>query len=774
MAITIITQPPEISFSRNPNWWGFKTDNLYSNAGVKSVCLLSFPNGPMSDGEAFDLLYNGKLQTFTAKDYPDDSGTQILSGKDHPLYEDLTLLEWCNLFISELQCNFLISRDYTLELDLTGIDPRVKISALKADPIYDPEISIQTHLDLTFLANGIKKTRHPSFGIWMQLLVSNDTNTGFEIVLTDTFLDVNDEGEAFPNLSQTLTQSIIGIDKDFDQPDPALPVVQRNYKSCRRFYIRYGEAYGSTQAIKKINQTEIKWVLLGGTGKAIENNYSIPYNFLVDGFHRFLKQEPVSKNVTINQCEWLSLVWLQDAVASIKLRVKVYFTEGLPAEFDAFTSLDIAKYDKITFPSGPTQLNLQGLYLDRVVAYYEIWVTEGGDRVSEIRTYTLNYSYDPYAKWLTALSSLGGYDTFYLTGKGNSAYDLVSQKAKVITTKTFKFEQGEVFEFDTNLDYKETIVSGWLSKRELIRYRDFFLSWNKFQVKNGRSYPIMLNSKSIEELQEGKNLFSLEFEIGYRFSEQSWTESDEALVPDVPVDVSQFWPLVSNPDPDNWDALYYRKTQTYNIAELDGFINALIATEAAHHAAQQGQIDALYLALVGKSNIDHLHEGIYVTVEEYNEAIIALANSIFYKGKWAADYSVAPEDEETLPGYFINDIVDFAGTFWRSLFGDDEEPNEAIPGTDPTKWEKIIEAKTQLSVTEPVTLNWQAGLIPDKTYTWAQKYGNDLPGTAGAWWDNGTKWERFDGFQMDPTYDGATLLTVAITADLYPVKINLI
>lgn len=776
MAITIIKQPEEISFSRNQNFWGFKTDNLYSNPGTRFSCILSFPLGPLAEGDSFSLTYNSTQQNFLIKNYPDDSGTEIVAGKDHPLIADLTILEWCNKIIAALKANYLFSRDFDIELEETGLDPRVKLTAKIADPVYDVELSESSGINLLLLSNGIKKVRHQSFAIWFQLLVSNSDGTGFDIVLNDTFLDVDDEGEAHPNLSQTLTQALVGRDNDFEQPDPALPVVQKNLKSCRRYYIRYAEAYGSKQVIRKIESTSTKWVLLGGSGKAFEKEFSIPSRFFVDSKHCFLKQESLTKDISINHFEWLSFVWLTDPAAVVKAHVKVYFTSGDPEEFDAYTFEDIAKYDKITFPVGPGQLSLESLYDPRIVAYYEVWLKDALDTVlSEVRTYRLIYEYRPYSRWFVALSSFGSYDTYYTIGKGSTEYSLITQTANITQSHLFDFEKGEVLEFDPSLEQKTTVITGWItSKRELKRFRDLFLSWNKFEIINGRAFPVMLNSKNIKERRDDEKIYYLEFEVGYRFSDQAWTEDEDDLQPGSILDVSQFWPLASISDPENWDALYYRKTQTYNRTEIDSFISNLTAIEAAHHAAQQGQIDALFAALAGKSNIDHLHDGIYVTVGEFNEAIIAIANSIFYKGQWDADYSVAPGDLDTLPGYFINDIVDYAGTLWRSLFGNSEEPNEETPGIDPAKWEKIIEAKTQLSVTEPLTLNWQAGLISGKTYTWAQKYGNDLPGTAGAWWFNGAKWECFEGFQMDPTYDGATLLSVAITADLYPVKINLI
>jgi hypothetical protein len=726
----------------------------------------------MADGEAFDLSYNGITQTFTVKNYPDDSGLQILAGQGHPLVADLTLLAWCNLFISGLQGNYLLSRDFIFELDLTGVDPRVKVTAKAADPKFNLTLSVQAFVSLAVLENGVAKSRHPNFKIWYELWVENASHTGFNQVLTDQFMDVDDAGEAYPNLSKTLTESLIGTDKDFERPDPALPMVQQNFKTCRRYYIRYGEVYGSVQRVKRVAKTADKWVMLGGTGKANELNYSIAANFLVAGEHKFLKQEDLQKRVSIKQSEWLSMVWLAVPAALVKMHVKTFFSVGLPVEHEVYALAGLLKYDKITYPAGATQLNLTGLYPDKIITKYEVWLVDGAAvRISEIRTYVLNYEYKEYARWFSSLSSLGCYDTFFTSGKGSSEYEISTQKAIFSRTADFKFENGETIEFDSSMELKETILTGWLSRRELKRYRDFFLSWDKFQVRNDRIYPVMLNSKTIKELKDGEHLYALEFETGYRNNEELWNEDETDVT--ASFSLGQFLPIISNPDPVNYDHLYWRKTQTYNSAEIDAFINGVIATETANHNAQQSLIDALQLALVGKADVNHFHDSRYVKISDFNLFADAVGAALIYKGKFDPAYTIDPTDITVLPGYKINDVVDFAGTLWRSLTGDEADPNTTIPAANPLTWEKIIYSKILFEAAAAVTLDWQAGLIPGKTYTWAQKYGNDLPGIAGSWWWNGLKWELFNGIQLVPNYTGAALMTVDITADLYPVKINI-
>ena len=692
--ITVIKQPAEICFSRNPVWWGLQTDNLWANSGTLSTVLLAFPNGPMENNQSFDLSYGRNLLSFVVKDYPDESGLQMRSGKYHPLLQDLTILEWCHQFITALNANFLISRDFDVDLDFTGAEPRIKLTAKTADPKYDITLSEQANVSLTVHVNGVAKSRHPNFKIWLEIWVENADRSKYDKVFSNLPLDVDDTGVAYPNISKTLTESILGADSDFERPDPALPVLQRNRKSCRRYYLRYAEVYGTIQTVKKITTTSPKWVMLGGTGKLKEQNYCISTTFLVDGQHKFLKQEALQKTVTIKQCEWLSMIWLDTPPTIVKLHVKTYFTSGEPVEHEIYSISDALKYDKITYPTGPTQLNLTGIYPDKLITKYEVWLVDGYSvQKSEKRTYVINYEYKPYKRWYTYLSSFGTYDTFSTVGKGSSEYDLTTQRASLTKSVDFNFSDGETLEFDSKLELKELVLTGWITRRELKRYRDFFLSWDKFQIRNDQIFPVMVNTRSIKELKDGENLFALEFETGYRNAEELWTE--DAIDITSAVTVGQFLPAIINSAVVDYDHLYYRKTQNYNKAEIDGFVLDLLTKEATNHAAQQSLIDALALAIANKANTIHFHDERYLQITDFHDWVYSIG-ALAYKGLFDPNYSVAPFDEDVLPGYRINDVVEYNGSFWRSLI--DENESEPIHGS--SDWIATITGLTKFFITE--------------------------------------------------------------------------
>ncbi len=691
MALTIIQEPAEIVFSRNPVVFGFQTDNLYNPVGQASVYLLAFPEGPLEDGINFDIIYGGGaiILPFSVKNYPDDSGLELIAGKDHPIIADQTILQWCEACIVAFEANYLLSRDFTFSIDTAGIDPRVKFTARVLDPYFNVSVSDQIYVSSTQLVNGIKKERNTNFKIPYEIWVENEAHTGFDKLVQDVFADPDDDGIARVNICKTLSEALRGSMNDFDTPDAALPAAFHAKKTCRRYYLRYAEAYGAVQTVRQMFTTDIKWALLGGVGKFKQTSYSIPANFYVSDLHRFLKIEPVSKTVKLTQPEWLSMVWLATVPATVQLKVKVYYSTGSPIETTMYPFSGLLKYDKVTFPAGCTQLDLPALDIARIITKYEVWVENAADEavLTEVRTYTLDYVQNP-AKFIVELSSFGVYDTFQCYGKGASAYEISSDKAVISRSAIFTFSKGETLDFDNSLEQKEIIRTGWQSRREIARYRDLFLSWDKFLVRNGRMYPISTNTKSIKEFDDDVHLYGLEFEIGFRYTEELYSEEDD---PDQAISLAQFIPVISNPTPENYDDLYYRKAQTYNKAEVDAFIANVLAIELAHHNAQQALIDGIIEDLEGKADIDHNHDLDYVTISDFNDFADAVGDAMIYKGAWVDGYSVDPLDEEVILGYRLNDVVDYNGSFWRSLIIE----NESEPTMASDDWAPIITGFTR-------------------------------------------------------------------------------
>src|SRR5690606_28595764 len=146
----------------------------------------------------------------------------------------------------------------------------------------------------------------------------------------------------------------------------------------------------------------------------------------------------------------------------------------------------------------------------------------------------------------------------------------------------------------------EEVNTGYMTRRQLRGFRDFFLSTEKFAYKNGRYYPITLVSKNIQEFQDGNNLFALAFEVGSRYSEELFTADEETDEYAYTPDLSGYIPPPPA-DPENFDDRYYLKTQTYNRAEIDAKVAAVQNALDAYALATDADLAAKQIAIDGKA-----------------------------------------------------------------------------------------------------------------------------------------------------------------------------
>lgn len=702
--INILSEPAEIVFSRNPVWFKFHTDSLYATAGQAGRFLISFPTGPLIAGNNFDLNYSLSNQNFLVADVPDNSGVQLRSGAG------LTLLQWCAQVIEDLLKNYSISNDFTLTVDLTGVNPRILFVAKKSDTAYDISLNVQDFVSIEQTLASIKEVRQPNFRLIFELFVQDAEHANFIKAGEAQYLDVNEDGQAWYNLSKTLTQVLIA--DGFDAQNPDTPAIQRDGKSCRQYYIRYAEYYGTSPSAKKVTDTSIKWAVLGGVGK-VAGSVDLLAEYISDAKLKFLKQQALDISVKQNQPEWLSIIYLLAPPAIVRLRCDITYSDATTATFTAYPLADVSKFDKITYPSGCTQLGVHQVQPAKVVTKYSIYLEDGAAvQLTEKRTYWLDYRVQLYIRYCIELSSLGAYDTVVTYGKGSTEYSYISELAEIPRSIDFVFQKGETFEFDANITEKVSVASGVVTRRELLRFRDFFLSWDKYLIKDNKLIPILLSSKAIRERKDGNNRYALEFEFATRYAEELYSEEVEEIISPLG-DLSQYLPPAAIVDPVNYDDRYYLKANTYNKLEADAFYNAILALEALHHNAQQAQIDGFVASLNGKSDTNHTHADL-VPYVEYNAFADAVGIALIQKGAWDPAYTVDPLDPGVLPGYSIDNLVDHDLKQWRSL----ADENTSEPGTDPLKWVLVL---NDISDAETATdRTWSSQKIVDTHYNKTQ------------------------------------------------------
>ena len=211
---------------------------------------------------------------------------------------------------------------------------------------------------------------------------------------------------------------------------PQLPglTIQRQDHQFTRFYLRFFERYGDPETTGGVTQVQENMLLMGGIS---ELEYARG-NFF--GLHfaqkPFYSWQPLQKYVAPDQPEYLLFIVNSFDYSQFDVVVKLYYIQPDGSETSSehviYSRSSVSKYEPFLFPVGYEQLHLAGYgcsELDR----YEVYVKNGPQIVSEIRTYILDYSIHRYRRYFLYQNSLGGWDTLVTTGKAEQSLRIDSE-----------------------------------------------------------------------------------------------------------------------------------------------------------------------------------------------------------------------------------------------------------------------------------------------------------------------------------------------------------
>ncbi len=166
-----------------------------------------------------------------------------------------------------------------------------------------------------------------------------------------------------------------------------------------------------------------RWVLKAGLSErdfvAWGNSFFTDY---MSKNRPFLTWHPNGKTIGPNQPEYLHfLLNMATVPATILRRVRVHYKRpkynGATVEVLERGALAGGQpFQVVSVPVHPAALQFRPGDVD----YYEVWLTDGNrNRISEVRTYKIDYTYRSQEQWILFTNSLGGWDTLRLLGEGS-------------------------------------------------------------------------------------------------------------------------------------------------------------------------------------------------------------------------------------------------------------------------------------------------------------------------------------------------------------------
>lgn len=213
----------------------------------------------------------------------------------------------------------------------------------------------------------------------------------------------------------------------------------------------------------------------------------------------------------IQQLSWLSWFNINEELFDLKVRVDLQYADGVIYTYTAHVFPQVAQNEKLIIPTGILQIGALDENDNQEIVSYSVYLSSEGNTISNVMHYAIDQRYLPYTRYFLFKNSFGSFDTFYTHGKKSTSYGIEKSSAKFINETTFK-----EIEFDITLQSKEVINTGYKSKAEISALRDFFLSVDKFMLIDQLWTSVNVATNTIEEFEDGKGLFALQFEVIYQ------------------------------------------------------------------------------------------------------------------------------------------------------------------------------------------------------------------------------------------------------------------
>ncbi|SJN51606.1 hypothetical protein FM120_31515 [Sphingobacterium faecium PCAi_F2.5] len=525
MAVSILKQPEDICWSRNPILYEFHTDKVIEDFGRPVIFSIDFSNvenvsfyPPPPDLRewliyadfGFKLSVGSLDLNFTCSDGTTAGNFMI----PHRIAEP-----------EELKSNWMI-RVRDAIVSVFNIDSIFKINIDGDKLIFtskNNDESLVIALDnfdiyhkVILSVNQTATTRvfTPNLKIYCALFSVDQYGEENSLISAALAPDLN--GKAQWDFSKPLTSECLSFGSDL----PSLyEVVFEKGKVVREFFVKITELYGEPQEANLSIKSSRKRVIYGGLPKNLQNT-SLTESLSQYGVVRFLKTSFENIKVNPDQPNWVSWFNISEDRESVQVQVELLYNDGTPYIFTAHTYETVLKYEKLIFPVGLDQLGANDLYPELSIVSYKVSLKSDGVVLSNVLNFEVDQRHHLYTRYFLFQNSLGAFESFYTYGRKSNSYDIEKEKTRISQVQDFVLEIGEDQDFDIQLLEKEEINTGWKSKAEIRSMRDFFMSSVKLTMIDGKWWPISVNSSSIKEFEDGNGLYALAFEISMQHTQE--------------------------------------------------------------------------------------------------------------------------------------------------------------------------------------------------------------------------------------------------------------
>lgn len=511
MSITVESSPSLVAIIGNRIGFKLSTDNNIETVGIVTQAYITFATVGLAN-DSFTIDWEGHSIQFTCKVTPDDSGTQIPT-------TPANIADWVAAVAAAVGLNYQVDQDFVV----TSSGPELRLTAREKG--LGNVVSLES--DWTGAAPGLSGAEGTDevarlfFKLGIQVLIKSGVTFNR---ISEDILPVDSANKASFDIRRNFADQLDSVFK-FPEASDQLMILRENM--CREYKVRYFERYGSDLTVQKIGESASFWVLNAGISYLQEAIYNRQDSSFWDklGYNLyFLTWQPKTKYIDRYQTEKLYYL-VQAAIANLLLKIEINYNDATP---QSILTKDTT--------AGPTNKGVYELALTlnvlQLAGYdqgnidnYRVWMEDGAsNRISEIRTYVMDYEHHEYVRCFLFLNSLGGFDTLRTTGDVSDGIEHERTEISKVLGEDFtemdhQVAAGSVYETKV---YKAN--TGWKEAEDISWIRDFLLSKQVYQLIAGKLVPIVITSTKATQRIDKEDLYSISFEYRRAFKNEFYSK----------------------------------------------------------------------------------------------------------------------------------------------------------------------------------------------------------------------------------------------------------
>lgn len=507
----LVTTPPSITFSKETALWQWEDDRAGLISGIKAENLIAIDNNVV-EGAQMVIRWGENDLRVIATAFPDTTGIYI------PLYtyNAGTHEAYVKSLVPILSKSYFLSEDFevsAVSYVILGVTIwTVKLTAKRTGAKYNCSKTTFQGGGVSNLVAGVDDSSVINNSVFVEVWLGDADSVNYERIYKAP-IELDAESKAKLNVSEVLHGYLTP-----EIPDFILPVAQKCRNSRRKYYLKYAQAGGENINIGELTETAKFVTILGGGSelngapRTVEATFKNPVTsedklLMLQGRTRYVRQdEPI----------FVSWINFRTANKNIHARATVTFQDGTTVFTNTGVVFGVETYEKLVFGVGFKQLNFGAYNGVKVVKEYSVQLRDDTGFVSEPLRCIVNYAHEEYPRYFAHINSLGAVETITTFGKGGSEWKVFKETAEKLLPYDFNSKSAQYV--DWNLNYQDTteVATGFMPKKRLRWFLDFFMSALKFRIVNGLAFAIGVNSDTIQRGADGDNQFGFLFEFQYQ------------------------------------------------------------------------------------------------------------------------------------------------------------------------------------------------------------------------------------------------------------------